>query len=247
MALVSPFLKLQCPFCFHTFHPSDAPCRSLAPVLEGGQQQTPPDSAIGDFLHVTPPEMWPVEPLPADHLHQRLLRRLWLPNGHASDRKKVCPRCHLFLPHKLANGELDLPKICSNCSEDLDHPAVGRQRERHICLRRCAVQRQNDPDGRLPLAACPSNGPVAPAKSSVPQQARIKVTARICRTPGERRPAGEDSFGTPPAGIQCVAATSGKAGMSALSLRRGWRGIDGGNGHERPWTPPVRRWPGAGR
>ncbi|MFO7906580.1 MAG: hypothetical protein ACQESR_03865 [Planctomycetota bacterium] len=38
---------------------------------------------------------------------RRWLRRMWISHDPASDRKKVCPRCHMFLPHKMASGELD--------------------------------------------------------------------------------------------------------------------------------------------
>jgi hypothetical protein len=96
------YLKGRCPTCFEQLYLGDAPSRSMSPV---GPQE--PDDGLGDFLHIQPsPSMRRVEPVPATGLVGRWLRRLWLPHDPASDRKKVCPRCHLYLPHKMASGEL---------------------------------------------------------------------------------------------------------------------------------------------
>lgn len=100
MPLVSPLLKVLCPYCFHRFHPSDAPARSIAPG------PTEPDTALGDFLRIVPPEMRPVEPVPTEPVHLKWQRRFWLPRERSPDRKKICPRCHMFLPHRLSSGEL---------------------------------------------------------------------------------------------------------------------------------------------
>ena len=95
------YVKGQCPTCFEQFYLGDAPSRSISPV---GPEE--PDNGLGDFLHIQPPSMRRVEPVSATGLMGRWFRRLWLPHDPTSDRKKVCPRCHLYLPHKMASGEL---------------------------------------------------------------------------------------------------------------------------------------------
>ncbi len=101
MGFILPFPRTRCPFCFEHFHLGDAPSRSMSAV-----GPTEPDKGIGDFLNVNPPEMRRVEELPATGFAGRWLRRMWISHNPASDRKKVCPRCHMFLPHKMACGEL---------------------------------------------------------------------------------------------------------------------------------------------
>lgn len=103
MGFIWPFSKRRCPFCFERFHLGDAPSRSTSDI----DLRREPDKALADFLNLTPaPEMRPVEPLPTEFTG-RWLRRMWISRDTASDRKRVCPRCHMFLPHKLACGELD--------------------------------------------------------------------------------------------------------------------------------------------
>jgi len=94
-------LKGQCPTCFEQFYLGDAPSRSTSAV---GPEE--PDNGLGDFLNIQPPSMRRVEPVPAAGFMGQWFRRLWLPHDSTSDRKKVCPRCHLYLPHKMASGEL---------------------------------------------------------------------------------------------------------------------------------------------
>jgi len=101
MGFISPFLKVICPFCFERFHPCDAPSRSTS--LNG---PTEPDIGIGKFLGVTPPEMPPIEQVPVKNFAGRFFRRMWISHNPNSGHKKVCPRCHMFLPHKMACGEL---------------------------------------------------------------------------------------------------------------------------------------------
>ena len=104
MGFIFPHLKRQCPFCFHRFYLGDAPSRSTLPINDNAV----PDKAVADFLNLDPgPNMHPVEPLPAATFAGRWLRRMWISRDTASDRKKICPRCHLYLPHKLACGELN--------------------------------------------------------------------------------------------------------------------------------------------
>lgn len=99
MGLISPFREVSCPFCFQRFHPAEAPWRSA-------NGPTEPDTGIGDFLGDVPPEIRRVEPVPARRFAKRWLNRMWIADDGMSDRKKVCPRCHMNLPHKLASGEL---------------------------------------------------------------------------------------------------------------------------------------------
>ncbi len=99
MRLTSPFREVTCPFCFQRFHLAEAPCRSANGPIE-------PDTGIGDFLGEPPPEMRRVEPVPPRRFVERWLHRMWIADDRTSDRKKVCPRCHMNLPHKLASGEL---------------------------------------------------------------------------------------------------------------------------------------------
>ncbi|HID77786.1 MAG TPA: hypothetical protein EYP56_17540, partial [Planctomycetaceae bacterium] len=55
---------------------------------------------------MNPPEMRRVEPVPGGGFVGRLWRQFWVQDHPAASRKKVCPSCHMFLPHKTANGEL---------------------------------------------------------------------------------------------------------------------------------------------
>ncbi len=101
MGLIWPFREEPCPFCFEHFHLGDAPSRSMLAI---GPDE--PDNGVADFLHIQPPAMRRIEPVPATGFAGRWLRRMWISHDPASGRKKVCPRCHMFLPHKMASGEL---------------------------------------------------------------------------------------------------------------------------------------------
>ena len=61
MALISPFGKVTCPFCFERFHLSQAPLRNTALTAP-----TEPDTHVGRFLgpQVRPPELGRVVPPP---------------------------------------------------------------------------------------------------------------------------------------------------------------------------------------
>jgi hypothetical protein len=103
MGFILPFPKRQCPFCFERFFLGDAPSRSTSAV-----GPTEPDTAVADFLNLKQvPDMRRIEPLPTTGFAKRWLRRTWISHDPTSDRKKVCPRCHMFLPHKMACGELN--------------------------------------------------------------------------------------------------------------------------------------------
>lgn len=102
MGIILPVRK-RCPYCFQRFFVDEAPRRS---IMQNGRLE--PDGAVQDFLKVLQvPEMAPVEYPPAEPVARRWFRRLWASNHVGYDLKKaICPRCHMFLPHKLANGEL---------------------------------------------------------------------------------------------------------------------------------------------
>jgi hypothetical protein len=87
--------------CHRDFYLGDAPSRSLSSI---GPSE--PDTALADFLNLKQvPDMRRVEPPPGTNWGERWLRRFWLSHENG-DRRKICPHCHLFLPHKLASGEL---------------------------------------------------------------------------------------------------------------------------------------------
>jgi hypothetical protein len=100
--LIAPWHRVFCPFCFTPFHLADAARRetSTSAVRER-------DDLLGNFLAMPPPEMPRVEPPSSAPLLKRLGRRFVIHNEGSSDWKKVCPACHMHLPHKTASGELD--------------------------------------------------------------------------------------------------------------------------------------------
>ena len=101
MALVAPWTKALCPFCFETFHLSDAPRRRTSGAKER-------DEFVGRFLsspgnEVPPPEMHKIEPPPSQGgFMRRLYHSFFVPDDWNGEVKKVCPNCHLFLPHATA-------------------------------------------------------------------------------------------------------------------------------------------------
>src|SRR3990167_7639144 len=103
MGFVWPVPNWRCPYCFYRFYLGDAPSRSMSPI-----GPTEPDTAVADFLSLKQvPDMRPVEPPPTTGFTGRWLHRMWISQRPASDRKKVCPQCHMYLPHKMACGELN--------------------------------------------------------------------------------------------------------------------------------------------
>jgi len=101
MRLISPIKKLHCPFCFHRFHLSEAPTRRRA-----NHGASEPDLRIAAFLDIEPPELGPVEDDSPETAWQRAWRRCVVSDADVDRGRKVCPNCHLDLPHKIANGEL---------------------------------------------------------------------------------------------------------------------------------------------
>ena len=78
--------KTVCPYCFERFNRTRAPFRLTA----AGCDQAP-DEIVGEFLSVPAPQLGtvfgPDEP----------------PTGM---NQRICPRCHMSLPHAAAKGEL---------------------------------------------------------------------------------------------------------------------------------------------
>jgi hypothetical protein len=100
MGLVAPWSKAICPFCFNRFHLSQAARRWTLPDAPKEK-----DTHVGTFLSLPPPEMGKVEPPRRGGL-LRLLRRLVVWDDWKSGAKKICPNCHMFLPHATASGQL---------------------------------------------------------------------------------------------------------------------------------------------
>lgn len=102
MSLVAPWSKASCPFCFERFHLSEAPRRITAPT--GSKEQ---DEKLGKFLSLPKdPEMGQVQRSTTDGFLQRAFGRLLVADDWKSGAKKICPHCHMFLPHATASGQL---------------------------------------------------------------------------------------------------------------------------------------------
>ena len=100
MRLVAPWGSVVCPFCFTSFHLSQAARRSMSPAAP-----KEPDTRLGTFLSIPPPEMPKVE-IPAASVWSRIFRRCVVSEDRSKEWRAVCPNCHLHLPHKTATGEL---------------------------------------------------------------------------------------------------------------------------------------------
>jgi hypothetical protein len=99
--LVPPWRTAACPFCFEAFHLSQAPRRSLA------ASPLAPDPAVARFLGTQTAELGKVIEPPGGLWWRRLLARVLVQTRHDDDTRKICPGCHMFLPHMIAAGELD--------------------------------------------------------------------------------------------------------------------------------------------
>lgn len=101
MGLVSPLQKVTCPHCFERFHLSRAPHRLL-----GRGVPTEPDLAIAKHFGIPARPLNKVDYSPTEgSFWRRLGRRFYLP-PEPSDARKICPGCHIFLPDKMASGEM---------------------------------------------------------------------------------------------------------------------------------------------
>ena len=93
--------KTVCPFCFRRFDLAEAGHRDTSPT---GLKEK--DEHIGKFLSITPaPEMGKVSPGLQGRFFSRLFGRISDSTANR-DQKKVCPRCHMFLPYASASGQL---------------------------------------------------------------------------------------------------------------------------------------------
>src|SRR4051812_4300095 len=100
MPLVSPFMRMTCPFCFKRFHLADAPHRKVG---LGAPQEA--DAALGAFFEIPPPPMGKVIDPPKLPWYARLWQRFAVP-AEAADERKICPGCHVYVPDKIASGEV---------------------------------------------------------------------------------------------------------------------------------------------
>jgi hypothetical protein len=100
MRLIAPWRSVACPFCFRRFHLSEAPSRAMT----GGERER--DIVLGKFLGVPAPDLPRVVEPPPLTGWKRLMRRCFLRNDPSSMSKRVCPHCHLNLPHAIASGQL---------------------------------------------------------------------------------------------------------------------------------------------
>ena len=102
MPLFSPFGKVTCPHCFAVFHLSQAPRRSTRrdAVRE-------PCNLVGShFGSPVPPALPKLDNSQlGGGFWRRTRRRLYLP-PEEQDFRTVCPKCGIYLPDKIATGEL---------------------------------------------------------------------------------------------------------------------------------------------
>jgi hypothetical protein len=103
MALIAPWRQAFCPYCCNSFHLSAAPRR-----LSGGPRE--PDTAVGTFLGIAPPDLARVQPVPRRGLLGKLLSRFFIPDDWRDGARKICPYDHMFLPTAAASGHLT-PKV----------------------------------------------------------------------------------------------------------------------------------------
>lgn len=95
MAFVAPWSKVICPFCFERFHLSKSHIRETGPAAK-----ILPDVKLGQFLSVPAPLMGKVSEPKGGLFSRFLIKHL------DSNLKRICPYCHMKLPHKTALGEI---------------------------------------------------------------------------------------------------------------------------------------------
>ena len=106
MAFINPLSKATCPFCFYSFHLSKAPRR-----LTDANLPSIKDSKMGRFLRRPDPELGAVtEPSDFPTL-EKLFRKIFIADDWKSGHKKICPNCHMYLPHATASGQLNSKTI----------------------------------------------------------------------------------------------------------------------------------------
>ncbi|HND52020.1 MAG TPA: hypothetical protein PLV92_06480 [Pirellulaceae bacterium] len=102
MPLLSPLGSVTCPHCFAVFHLSHAPRRSM-------RRDAPrePCALVGAHFGSTVPPILPKidRSQLGGGFWRRAGRRFYLP-PEDTDFRTVCPKCGIYLPDKIANGEL---------------------------------------------------------------------------------------------------------------------------------------------
>lgn len=99
--MLHPWSKTLCPFCFETFHLSDAPWRPLANV------NSSPDEHVRRFFDTAEAPVLPSVVVPEKSFWGRVKGRFVPDNERIKDHDRVCPECHMPLPPGIATGELD--------------------------------------------------------------------------------------------------------------------------------------------
>ena len=97
MPVTAPWSKVICPYCFERFHLSQAPLR-----LDGPGSPTEPDPKIATHFGMPSPPVYGKIIPPAGA--GKWWRRAYLPR-EATNQRRVCPACHIYLPDKIASGE----------------------------------------------------------------------------------------------------------------------------------------------
>ena len=106
MAFINPLSKATCPFCFNRFHLSMAPRRTTDPTLPQIK-----DSKMGNFLGRPDLELGAItEPSEFSWL-EKLFGKTYIADDWKSGHKKICPNCHMYLPHATASGQLNSKTI----------------------------------------------------------------------------------------------------------------------------------------
>lgn len=103
MGLIAPWRQTFCPYCCNRFHLSDAPRR-----LADGPRV--PDTVVGGFLNIPPPDLGRVQPPPPRGFWAKLFGRFVIPDDWRDGARKICPHDHMFLPTAAASGHLT-PKV----------------------------------------------------------------------------------------------------------------------------------------
>lgn len=106
MSFISPFSQANCPYCFHSFHLSKAPRRSTDDSLPKYR-----DQQLGSFLDSPAPEIGELTEPEDFSFFERFFRYFYVADDWKSNSKKVCPKCHMLLPHATSSGQLNSETI----------------------------------------------------------------------------------------------------------------------------------------
>lgn len=102
MPVLSPFGKVNCPHCFSRFHLSLAPRRF---VSRGAP--TEPCGLVGKHFGLSPLPVLPK--IDRSHISSSFWKRLgrrFYTSPDPNNLRSICPECGIFLPDKIASGEL---------------------------------------------------------------------------------------------------------------------------------------------